>query len=496
LHARHLPATIAAVSGGALERDAIVGDRYRLHRRLGEGGMGFVWEASHVFTHARFALKFLKGAREEDRRRFQREVRAAAAVRHPNVIGVHDFVELPNGMLVIVMDLLEGETLGALLARERRLPLAEVAAIFLPVVSALEAAHAAGIVHRDLKPDNIFLSEKEGRDVEVKVLDFGVAKLTAVEGLAARTQALTGTGSMLGTPYYMAPEQIVSEKDLDARADIWSLGIVMYECLAGVRPTEGDNVGRVLKRILLVDFDPITKHCQDLPDDVGVLITKMLVGERDERTRDLAEVRAVLERHAAKRIPSYARPAPPEVVDAHADTVASPSERPEAVARGDTHHAVSMGASQPSRTRARFIGAGVVAVIAGAVALGFGFASHKGAPTTSAIAMPAPASEPTVVAGTGTAAPLSAAPSTTPAAAQPVASAPVVASAAVVTNGQPAPPRSPPGPPLTRRSGVASSTPSATASPLAAAPASIASAAAATAEVAKPPPGFAKSRKD
>ena len=215
------------------------------------------------------------------------------------MIGVHDFVELPNGMLVMVMDLLEGETLGALLKRERRLAVADVAAIFLPVVSALQAAHAAGIVHRDLKPENIFLSERAGKDIEVKVLDFGVAKLTAVEGLAARTQALTGTGAILGTPYYMAPEQVVSEKDLDARADIWSLGIVMYECLAGVRPTEGDNVGRVLKRIILADFDPITKHCEDLPEDVASLVTKMLVGDRDLRIRDLAEVHDVLERHAA-----------------------------------------------------------------------------------------------------------------------------------------------------------------------------------------------------
>jgi serine/threonine-protein kinase len=451
--------------------------------------MGFVWEASHVFTHARFALKFLKGAREEDRRRFQREVRAAAAVRHPNVIGVHDFVELPNGTLVIVMDLLEGETLGALLGRERRLPLAALAAIFLPVVGALEAAHAAGIVHRDLKPDNIFLAAKEGSDVEVKVLDFGVAKLTAVEGLAARTQALTGTGCMLGTPYYMAPEQIVSEKDLDARADIWSLGVVMYECLAGVRPTEGDNVGRVLKRILLVDFDPITKHCDDLPDDVASLVTKMLVGEREQRTNDLGEVRAILERHAAKRIPTYARPAPSEAVDAHADTVALPSERPEAIARGDTHHAVSMGASLPSRgrARARFIGAGVVVVMGGALALGFGFPSPKTAPTVAATSMPAPTSDPPVVTSVATATAPAPAP---PSSALVVASAPVAAGAplAVVPSAAPV-----------RRPVIAAATPSAMALPPIAQSAPVAPPASTTpqpSEVAKPPPGFAKSPKD
>ncbi len=450
--------------------------------------MGFVWEASHVFTHARFALKFLKGAREEDRRRFQREVRAAAAVRHPNVIGVHDFVELPNGMLVMVMDLLEGETLGALLRRERRLPLADVAATLLPVVNALEAAHAAGIVHRDLKPDNIFLSEKEGRDVEVKVLDFGVAKLTAVDGLAARTQALTGTGTMLGTPYYMAPEQIVSEKDLDARADIWSLGIVMYECLAGVRPTEGDNVGRVLKRILLVDFEPITQHCADLPEDVASLVTRMLVGDRNGRLRDLAEVRAVLEHHAAKRVPTYVRPAASEIVDAHADTVASPSERPEAVARGDTHHAVSMGASQPARSRARFLGLSAVVISAGALAVGFGVPSKKTATPVAAITMPITTPEPPPVASIASAAP----PASTLSAA---ASAPLVGSVPLVASA--VAPVSRAAAPIVRRPAAAIATASATVTP-ATPPSPLASAPTPppTSQAPKPPADFAKSRKD
>jgi len=452
--------------------------------------MGFVWEASHVFTHARFALKFLKGAREEDRRRFHREVKAAAAVRHPNVIGVHDFVELPNGTLVMVMDLLEGETLGALLRRERRLALPDAAAILLQIVSALEAAHAAGIVHRDLKPDNIFLAEKGARDIEVNVLDFGVAKLTAIDGLAARSQALTGTGSMLGTPYYMAPEQIVSEKDLDARADIWSLGIVMYECLAGVRPTEGDNVGRVLKRILLVDFDPITGHCEDLPEDVATLVTRMLVGDRDKRLRDLAEVRAVLERHAAKRIPVYARPAPVEPVDAHADTVASPSERPEAIARGDTQNAVSMGAAQPSRMRARVrvIGAAAVVVLGGVATLGFGLATKRSAPTASAATMPVPSSDSSALPSAATAA--APAPSLAASVTEPVASAsaPVVASAQIASL-RVAPP--------VRRPTVAAATVSAVGQPpVDASPAPVASATPPTPDAPKPPLGFAKSRKD
>ena len=247
--------------------------------------MGWVWEATHEFTGKQVAIKFLKGGKEQDRRRFVREVRAASAVRHANVIDVHDFIELPDGTLAMAMELLRGETLGAVLQREKKIPLAALAQIVLPVIDALDAAHRAGIIHRDLKPDNVFL-EKDGDDSDapprIKVLDFGVAKLTASEGLAARTQALTGTGTMVGTPYYMSPEQVVSEKDLDGRADIWSLGVLLYECLSGVRPTEADNVGRVLKRILTADFEPISTYCADLPADVSALVMKMLAGDRDE----------------------------------------------------------------------------------------------------------------------------------------------------------------------------------------------------------------------
>jgi serine/threonine-protein kinase len=273
---------------------------------LGEGGMGWVWEAVHVATQERYALKFLKGGKDEDRRRFVREVRAAGAVQHPNVVIVHDFLDLADASLVIVMELLEGETLGALLRREKTLTLQAIAALLLPVVSALEAAHAVGVVHRDLKPDNIFLTRDLHGRVGVKVLDFGVAKLTAEGGLAARTQAITETGSMLGTPYYMSPEQVFSDKDLDARADLWSLGVVMYEALAGVRPTEAETVGRVLKRIMGAELDPLTKHCE-VPADVASLVSRMLSVERGSRP-GLSEVREVLARHAAPNRPTSMPP--------------------------------------------------------------------------------------------------------------------------------------------------------------------------------------------
>jgi serine/threonine-protein kinase len=361
------------VAAGTPEAGDLVGDRYRLTRRVGEGGMGSVWEAREVATDEPFALKLLKSEKEEDRKRFQREVRAARAIVHPNVIEVHELIELPDGTLAIVMDLLEGETLGAVLRRDQRISVRDLAKVFLPVLDALAAAHVLGIVHRDLKPDNVFLCGNEDA-LDVKVLDFGVAKLTAEEGLAARTQALTGTGSMVGTPYYMSPEQVYAEKDLDASADVWSLGIVFYECLTGVRPTEADSVGKVLRKIMLGDFTPLTTHRADLPEDVVALVARMLSVERKERPQNLGEIREVLERHASPGFPTFSRAKDIPAIDPHAETIATPRDLPPSPislaakdgghARADTNRGLSVAPPSRKRERTRLVAAGALAVVA------------------------------------------------------------------------------------------------------------------------------------
>jgi serine/threonine-protein kinase len=352
--------------------------------------MGYVWRATDEATGSAVAIKLLKGSTAEDRKRFQREVRAAAAIRHPSVVAVHDFIELPGGLLAIVMDLLEGETLGAVLRRDRQISLPDLSTILLPVVSALEAAHALGIVHRDLKPDNVFLCGTRST-LDVKVLDFGVAKLTASDGLAAQTQALTGTGSMVGTPYYMSPEQVFADKDLDARADIWSLGVILYECLTGTRPTEADTIGRVLKRIMVADIEPIVTHRADLPEDVVSLVGRMLSGDREQRPQRMSEIREVLERHEGDLPPMFSRASSLQPIDPHAPTLStpeaaapgpasvpdaapSPSASPSDRAGTDTSDPVSLVAARPSGarvTRRVVVALAVVglAAVAGAVAL-------------------------------------------------------------------------------------------------------------------------------
>ncbi|MFO0593164.1 MAG: bifunctional serine/threonine-protein kinase/formylglycine-generating enzyme family protein [Polyangiaceae bacterium] len=265
--------------------------RYRLDRRLDEGGMAVVWAGTQLSTGREVALKVLKAEAAQDsatRRRMLREARAACAVRHPNVLAVHDVIELDDGSPVLVMDLLRGESLREHLARKGPLSLDATIALLMPVIAAVGTAHAAGIVHRDLKPENIYLAQQGGLTT-VKVLDFGIAKVSTASNVASQVNALTNAGTMLGTPYYMAPEQIVGE-GIDHRADVWSLGVIVYECLVGVRPTEADNIGKILKRVLTNEIEPLSERAPTLPKEVTGLVDRMLSQNPSARPFSMREV--------------------------------------------------------------------------------------------------------------------------------------------------------------------------------------------------------------
>ena len=293
-----------------LSPGALIGKRYRLDALLGEGGMGSVWAATHTVTRQRLALKLLKGRssqRSEHRRRFWREARAASTVQHPNVVRIHDLFELEDLTMVMVMDLLEGKTLGALLRSKGQLSLEETATYLVPAISAVGTGHALGIIHRDLKPDNIFLVNGDGAP-DVRVLDFGIAKLTGIDSAAPLTETITNTGAMLGTPYYMSPEQGLGERDVDHRTDIWSLGVILFEALAGARPVEGENLGQVIKRLMSEAIMPLEAVVPDLPPEVSLLVRRMLSRDRHLRPPDLREVQAVLERYTTARAPAFGPP--------------------------------------------------------------------------------------------------------------------------------------------------------------------------------------------
>jgi eukaryotic-like serine/threonine-protein kinase len=212
----------------------------RLVRILGKGGMGSVWVADHLTLRTQVAVKFMFvqfAQNIEFVRRFQAEAMAAAQIKSPHVAQVFDHGITSEGEPYIVMELLEGEDLRQRLKRTGPLSPAEFAPILTQVAKALTRAHQLGIVHRDIKPDNVYLANM-GDDIHVKVLDFGIAKLGDEAGLGA-----TSTGLMLGTPFYMSPEQLLSAKAVDFRSDLWSLAVVTYQALTRVRPFKGETVG-------------------------------------------------------------------------------------------------------------------------------------------------------------------------------------------------------------------------------------------------------------
>ena len=257
----------------------VVAERFRLNRLLGRGGMGSVWHATHLGLDIPCALKFIEGphaAMPEAHMRFEREAKAAAQLRSPHVVQILDH-GIWDGTPYMAMELLEGEDLGKRLARVGRLPPKKLCVIVAQVARALAKAHAAGIVHRDLKPDNIFLVRDDDREI-AKVLDFGIAKATgAIEG------SNTKTGAMLGTPYYMSPEQAQGTKAVDHRSDVWSLGVIVYLALTGHLPFESEALGDLLVQIIVAPL-PVPSHIvQDLPPGFDAWFAK--ASQRDPTMR-------------------------------------------------------------------------------------------------------------------------------------------------------------------------------------------------------------------
>src|SRR6188768_2551133 len=223
-----------------LQENMVVADRFRLSRMIGRGGMGSVWQAQHLGLDIPCAIKFIEGelaSVAEAHARFEREARAAAALRSPHVVQIMDH-GVWQGVPYIAMELLDGEDLGKFIAKKAdgRLNAGELNPIIQHVCKALSKAHASGVVHRDLKPDNIFLvTDEENRPI-TKILDFGVAKSSsqAIDG------SNTKTGAMLGTPYYMSPEQAQGIKTVDSRSDLWSLAVIVFQCVTGRLPFESE----------------------------------------------------------------------------------------------------------------------------------------------------------------------------------------------------------------------------------------------------------------
>jgi serine/threonine-protein kinase len=273
----------------------LLAGKFRIIRRLGEGGMGSVYEIEHEITKHRRALKMLHAAMAAMPsvvERFLREASAAGRVGNPHIAETFDAGVLETGEPYLVMELLRGEPLSARVARGPLL-LHEVVDLIGQACVGVAAAHAAGIVHRDLKPDNLFVVDVDGRPF-VKILDFGISKFDQNQ---TGGMALTKEGAAMGTPYYMSPEQIRGVSNLDARADVYALGVILYECLAGKRPFESDVLTHLAILIHAGDHQPLEQIRHDLPPGFADLVRHAMASDRDKRMQSALELRQRLERY-------------------------------------------------------------------------------------------------------------------------------------------------------------------------------------------------------
>jgi eukaryotic-like serine/threonine-protein kinase len=288
-----MPSEPPPASGEDARAGDLLGARYQLERVVGEGGMGIVWAARDLTTDRAVAVKLLRAPTPDLCRRFEREAKVAAAIGHPNVVEVRAVVPLAGGAPALIMDLLDGRSLASELAARGPLPWQEVVSLLLPLVSAVRAAHARGFVHRDIKPANVFLAtDGDASRAVVMLLDFGLAKVVAKDDEAA--EKLTRTGAVLGTPHYMAPEQLFGEGGTDGRADIWSLGAVAYEALSGKRPLDGKSYAQLVKSATRGFVRPLGELAPSVPAPLSSLIMAILAVERDARP-SLATVHAHLD---------------------------------------------------------------------------------------------------------------------------------------------------------------------------------------------------------
>jgi serine/threonine protein kinase len=376
----------------------VLDGKYALEQLLGRGGMGEVYAGKNLVTGKRVAIKRMRDLhelKEDVQARFLREARASSVIEHANVVQVFD-VGRVDGSLYMVMELLRGESLASFLAREGPIAAARAAELLLPILRALEHAHARDVIHRDLKPDNIFLCEVEGADATVpKLLDFGIAKIAH----DPEVLKLTRTGAVMGTPYYMSPEQAQDSGEIDARSDVYAMGVIFYEALGGKRPFEGANYPSLIWAIVSGRAVPLEELVPSIEPQVAACVARAMAPDRDHRYPSARAFADAL--REALRLPQRAVASAPTLRgrDALGSAETLPSE-PEPA----TPYASVRPVPIESGSRGwRWMVPASVLLIPGAVALSFALGGSGAGPSDGAASRPpdpgAPEAEPAPITG-------------------------------------------------------------------------------------------------
>ncbi|HEX7998971.1 MAG TPA: protein kinase [Pyrinomonadaceae bacterium] len=327
--------TLCPNDGTVLEKeDNLIGqtlaNKYRIEELINEGGMGAVYRSTHVLMEKTVAIKVLHPALAADDKivaRFSREAKAASRISHPHALNVTDFGESDNGVVFLVMEYLHGKTLKEVIHEGGPMPLTRVVEIIRQVCGALEAAHGEGVVHRDLKSDNIMLVDVSGGGDWAKVLDFGIAKITEKVG---QDPALTAPNLIIGTPQYMSPEQCSQASEIDARSDIYSLGIILFEMLVGHVPFTGESPTAVMMKHLQDAPPSVLEERKDLPASVGRVVARALAKRPEDRFQTVSDLSESLAEAAEDPPVAVAASTNPGASDRHTNRILVPTGSNEA----------------------------------------------------------------------------------------------------------------------------------------------------------------------
>ncbi|RYZ07202.1 MAG: serine/threonine protein kinase [Myxococcales bacterium] len=383
----------------SLSTGDIIDAKYRIIRLIGEGGMGAVYEGENMRIHRRVAIKVLHAGiaqTGEAIARFEREAQAAGRIGSEHIVEVLDLGTLPAGDRYMVMEFMDGDALSSRIRSRGRLSPAEVYPIVHQLLEALAAAHGAGIIHRDLKPDNVYLLKSRGGKADfVKLLDFGISKFNQLSGDSSFS--MTRTGAVMGTPYYMAPEQAKGARDLDHRVDLYAAGVILYEAITGEVPFNADTFNELLFKIVLETARPVEQVVPGLDPNFAAIVNKSMAREPAHRFQSAREFQQSLEQWAAGAGPQFAaalnasaqaaggaRPPMPSADFGAVGTGQYPAAPGHTLGTGTPGNWANTGGVAPGAFPKKshtglFIALGVMAlvVIGGGAALAFGLSSSK-----------------------------------------------------------------------------------------------------------------------